>query len=301
MARLHWETICGARGRGTCTWLTVRGMGMGSRLLDSLPRGEKIYFLLIGSVGHHSTKTESLNDAPRPGLIHYYKEALYELFYQVFKRYYQPDQYDPRGLPDSRRPSTTTDYVGYLKQPKRQALSSSFFRPLGLAPLLLDVMMIYVSSIWECCGQDNVSGIRRHQVTEEQLVANSNTRVSDSPGSGDSAFRVERATVPRGSGGGAEVVVSLLSSIPELFCSQNPLGSSENVTGWEGFLGKGSLKSLFPPLLLLSLLLLLLNVRGMKGEYSLLILYTCPTWAFSYENNSSPLIPLEWEYRKLRS
>lgn len=69
----------------------------------------------------------------------------------------------------------------------------------------------------------------------------------------------------------------------------------------ELLLPKLSLKSLFPPLLLLSLLLLLLNVRGMKGEYSLLILYTCPTWAFSYENNSSPLIPLEWEYRKLRS
>ena len=33
---------------------------MGSRLLDSLPREEKIDFLLIGSVGHHSTKTESL-------------------------------------------------------------------------------------------------------------------------------------------------------------------------------------------------------------------------------------------------
>lgn len=40
----------------------------------------------------------------------------------------------------------------------------------------------------------------------EQLVANSNTRA---PYSGDSAFRVERATVPRG----AEVVVSLRSSI----------------------------------------------------------------------------------------
>lgn len=69
----------------------------------------------------------------------------------------------------------------------------------------------------------------------------------------------------------------------------------------ELLLPKLSLKSLFSPLLLLSLLLLLLNVRGMKGEYSLLILYTCPTWAFSYENNSSPLIPLEWEYRKLGS
>lgn len=33
--------------------------------------------------------------------------------------------------------------------------------------------------------------------TEEQLVANSNTWVSDSPGSGDIAFRVERATAPR--------------------------------------------------------------------------------------------------------
>ena len=54
----RWETICVARGRGTCTWLTVRGIG--SRLLDSLPREEKIFFLLIGLVGHHSTKTESL-------------------------------------------------------------------------------------------------------------------------------------------------------------------------------------------------------------------------------------------------
>lgn len=40
----------------------------------------------------------------------------------------------------------------------------------------------------------------------EQLVANSNTWA---PYSGDSAFRVERATVPRG----AEVVVCLRSSI----------------------------------------------------------------------------------------
>lgn len=31
--------------------------------------------------------------------------------------------------------------------------------------------------------------------------------------------------------------------------------------------------------------------RCVAGEYSLLILYTCPTWAFSYENNSSPLDP----------
>lgn len=56
--------------------------------------------------------------------------------------------------------------------------------------------------------------------TEEQLVANSNTWVSDSPGSGDIAFRVERATAPRGSG--AEVVVSLRSRILGVVLSVKP-------------------------------------------------------------------------------
>lgn len=42
------------------------------------------------------------------------------------------------------------------------------------------------------------------------------------------------------------------------------------------------------------------SVEWLGGEYSLWILYPCPNWAFSYEKNSSssPLIPLEWEYRK---
>ena len=72
---------------------------------------------------------------------------------------------------------------------------------------------------------------------------------------------MERATVPRGSGGGAEVVVSLLSSIPELFCSQNPLGSSENVTGWDGFLGREISKIYWEPRVLIKRL-----DNGHKGK-----------------------------------
>lgn len=43
------------------------------------------------------------------------------------------------------------------------------------------------------------------------------------------------------------------------------------------------------------------SVECQRDEGRVQSLDTCPTWAFSYENNSSPLIPLEWEYRKLGS
>ena len=41
------------------------------------------------------------------------------------------------------------------------------------------------------------------------------------------------------------------------------------------------------------------RIKAAKREF--IILYSFPTWAFIYENKSSSLIPLEWEYSKLGS